>query len=373
MKLVASKQERDLAAMLRNVLATECPPELPRSFKETGDRRVPGQLWNTLTNVGVLGLPFDEHYGGSSGSLDDLGVFFVEAGRVLCPTVVHSALYSGLAIDRLGDDAQRQRYLGRLCAGKLHGAIALWNPRDASDLRPTLTAERAPGGWRVSGTLDFVADADLADVLVVTAGTAELAEPRRTLGLCIDTTIGVRVEPLQAMAGRSLCRVVLKGVHVPESQVLPATGSGELRRLANTVVVLQCLDMVGGADAVLRRTVGHTTSRHQFGRPIGSFQAAQHLVANMHIALTSARLASRSALFWLGRGRMATRETAIARMHAATAYKRITLDAHQLHGGMGYVRETDLHLWSERARTFATIDGTAEVAAGWLRGEVGLG
>ena len=140
--------------------------------------------------------------------------------------------------------------------------------------------------------------------------------------------------------------------------------------MAHTVTALHCLEMVGGAESVLQRTVEHVVGRHQFGRPIASFQAAQHLVANMHIALQSARLASRSAVFWLGQGRLATRETAIARMHATDAYKRITLDAHQLHGGMGYVLETDLHLWSARARTLATLGGTADTAAEWLTREV---
>ncbi|ETB03531.1 acyl-CoA dehydrogenase, partial [Mycobacterium avium subsp. paratuberculosis 10-5864] len=139
-----------------------------------------------------------------------------------------------------------------------------------------------------------------------------------------------------------------------------------LRRLANTAVALGSLDLVGVGQAVLDRTVDYTKLRHQFGRSIASFQAAQHVVANMHIALAAARLAAHAAVFWLGRGRTASRETAVARMHAATAARLITLDAHQLHGGMGYVTETDLHLWSERARLGSTLGGGADVAASWL-------
>jgi alkylation response protein AidB-like acyl-CoA dehydrogenase len=143
----------------------------------------------------------------------------------------------------------------------------------------------------------------------------------------------------------------------------------DLRRVANAAVALLCLDLVGVAEAVLQRTVDYTKMREQFGRPIASFQAAQHLVADMHIALAAARLAAQSAVFWIGRGRTATRETAIAKMRAA-AVKQITLDAHQLHGGMGYVVDTDLHLFSERARVLATIGGGADIAAKWLEGEM---
>ena len=138
-------------------------------------------------------------------------------------------------------------------------------------------------------------------------------------------------------------------------------------------MALGSLDLVGVGQAVLDRTVDYTTLRHQFGRPIASFQAAQHLIANMHIALSAARLAAHSAAFWIGRGRTGTRETAIARMHAATAARLITQDAHQLHGGMGYVTETDLHLWSERARVGSTFGGGADVAAAWLETEGSAG
>jgi alkylation response protein AidB-like acyl-CoA dehydrogenase len=136
--------------------------------------------------------------------------------------------------------------------------------------------------------------------------------------------------------------------------------------VANAAVALGSLDLVGVGQAVLDRTVDYIKLRHQFGRPIASFQAAQHLIANMHIALAAARLAAHSAVFWIGSGRTAVRETAIARMHAAAAARLITLDAHQLHGGIGYVTETDLHLWSERARLGSTLGGTADVAASWL-------
>ena len=121
-------------------------------------------------------------------------------------------------------------------------------------------------------------------------------------------------------------------------------------------------------EAALQRTVDYTVMRHQFGRPIASFQAAQHLVANMHIALSAARLAAWAAVSLLGDGQLATRQTAVARMHAASAAKLVTLDAHQLHGGMGYVVDTDLHRYSERARVLSTLGGGADIAATWLEG-----
>jgi alkylation response protein AidB-like acyl-CoA dehydrogenase len=176
----------------------------------------------------------------------------------------------------------------------------------------------------------------------------------------------VTVEPLAMAGGHRAFTVRFDDVAVGADASLGDVRREGLRRVANAAVALGSLDLVGVGHAVLDRTVEYTKLRHQFGRPIASFQAAQHLIANMHIALAAARLAAHSAVFRLARGRLATRETAIARMHAAAAARLITLDAHQLHGGMGYVTETDLHLWTERARLGSTLGGGADVAAGWL-------
>jgi alkylation response protein AidB-like acyl-CoA dehydrogenase len=219
------------------------------------------------------------------------------------------------------------------------------------------------------GEADFVADADLADLIVVSADAGG-----RTLGFVVEAgSSGLAVEPVAIMGGHRAFTVAFDDAPVDDPRRILGGVEGlperELRRVANAAVALLCLDLVGVAEAVLQRTVDYTKMREQFGRPIASFQAAQHLVADMRIALSAARLAAHSAVFWIGRGRTATRETAIARMRAA-AVKQITLDAHQLHGGMGYVLDTDLHLFSERARVLSTLGGGADIAAKWLEGEM---
>jgi alkylation response protein AidB-like acyl-CoA dehydrogenase len=145
-----------------------------------------------------------------------------------------------------------------------------------------------------------------------------------------------------------------------------------LRWVSNATLALQCMEMVGGASAVVDRTVEYTKMRHQFGRPIASFQAAQHLAADMWLALQNARMSAHAAMWWVSRGDTATRAVAIANMHCSAAYKQISWTAHQLHGGMGFVKETDLHLWSERAKITEVRGGSADVAARWLQAELGL-
>lgn len=371
MRLLPDQDERDLAATLRALLAAECPTTLARRFRDCPEEEMPDRLWTALVEAGVFGLSLPTEYGGAGGDLSALGVFYVEAGRALCPTIVHSTVQAALAIEVLGDAEHRAAWLPGLSAGTTRATTSLFSPRDAAVITPELSARRdADGSWRLRGRADFVLDANLADYLVVSG-----ADDEQTLGFVVGThAAGVHLEPLPVLGGYRVFRVDLDDVRVadPHAVLSGPHGNGlpedALRREANTAVALLSLDLVGVGEAVLQRTVDYTKARKQFGRPIASFQAAQHLVANMHIALTAARLAAHSAVFWIDDGDT-TWETAIARMHAATAAKLITLDAHQLHGGMGYVLETDLHLFSERARVMSTLGGGADVAATWLLSE----
>lgn len=351
-------EQREFAAALRALLAAESPVSLVRGT----DRSIPA-LWKALADAGVFGLAISPEYGGSGGSLDDLAVFYTEAGRALCPTTAHSTIQAAVAIDQLGAPAAKAAWLPALTNGSIRGTTALWSARDAAVVSPVLRADTAAAGaWRLTGSVDYVADADVADLIVVSAQARE-----RTLVFVADPRAGgVTMEPLAMAGGHRASAVCFDDVVVGADRLLGDAAQPELRRVANTAVALGSLDLVGVGQAVLDRTVDYTKLRHQFGRPIASFQAAQHLIANMHIAVAAARLAAHSAVFWLARGRTATRETAIARMHAATAARLVTLDAHQLHGGMGYVTETDLHLWTERARLGSTLGGGADVAAAWL-------
>ena len=365
MKATLTAEQRDFASSSRALLSAECPSSLVRALGEPGADRTTPALWKALADAGVFGLAVGEDYGGSGGSLDDLAVFYTEAGRALCPTTVHSTVAAALAIDQLCSPDIKAAWLPELASGNARGTTALWNARDAGVVLPMLHANPAErGSWRLTGVADYVADADIANIAVVSAGD-DTGGRTLVFAVGLDAT-GVSMEPLTMAGGHRAFTVRFDDVVVTADALAGDREHEALRRMANAAVALGSLDLVGVGQAVLERTVDYTKLRHQFGRPIASFQAAQHLIANMHIALAAARLAAHSAIFWIARGRIAVRETAIARMHAATAARLITLDAHQLHGGIGYVTETDLHLWTERARLGSTLGGGADVAAAWL-------
>lgn len=382
MRLVPTEEQSELRSVLRSVFTKECPPSLVRQWKTTGTDGAgpvfPDSLWRTLTELGVFGLAIDEQFGGSGATLDELGIVHSEAGRALCPSIVYSTLSFGIAVNCLAGRSLREQYLPAVAAGEQRATVALWDAADAHDVRPTLTATRADGGWTISGVLPFVENAELADVLLTTATATVFAEPDRVLGLLVEPGAEGWASTRQpTIAGEHQCRVELDGLFVSDARVLAGADDGglgldDVRWVADVVTALQCMEMAGGGAAVLERTVEYVRTRHQFGHPIGSFQAVQHIVADIHIALEAARLTAASAVWWLAKGERAGRQVATAKMHASEAYKWATLNAHQVHGGMGYVRETDLHLWSERAKVSEIRGGTADIAARWLEEEIGL-
>ncbi len=324
----------------------------------------------------MFGLALAAEYGGQGASLYELGLAFQEGGRVLCPTAVYSTLLFAVGLTRLGTDAQQAAYLPRLAAGDLHATTAMWNPSERAESGAERGRRARRRRLRLTGVLSSSRHASVADAILVSADVSGHDDKPAVAGFIVEPgRAGWSAVDRRTIAGERQAWITLDGYVVPDSArlALPAPANADdLRWFATAAVALQCMEMAGGAAAVLDRTVAYIKTREQFNRPIGQFQAAQHHIANMRIALETARLTAAHAVWSAGRGQTPLRAAAIAKMHASEAYKFITLTAHQLHGGMGFVRETDLHLWSERAKVTELQGGTADVAASWLQSALDL-
>lgn len=382
-RIAETEEQLALRELARDLFTAYCPPEVTRGLKAgvpgPADGTAPdAALWSALAKAGLLGLAIPEDLGGEGAGLYELGVLFHEGGRALAPTRFYTTQFFALAIERLAEKDTAQNLLRPVCSGDVTATLACWNPADASDLRPPLRAQQVDGRWVLDGTIENVSNADRATRLLVTAAAPISGHPDRVLGFVLNPRVpAVARQALRTIAGDSSSRLVVDGYRVDidagdagDAVLSGLDGSGlserGLRWVAQVAVALQSMEMAGGAQAVLDRTVAYVSEREQFGRPIGSFQAVQHQIADCRIAVEGARLAAGRAVFQLGLGEIATRGVAIAKMHASRAYVDTTLTAHQLHGGMGYVRDTDLHLWSERAKVTEVAGGNADVAAGWL-------
>jgi alkylation response protein AidB-like acyl-CoA dehydrogenase len=381
MRISLTEEQIFLQKSMKDLFAKECPPELVRKVREDGTDGTAPELWKALTGAGVFGLPFAEDVGGEGGNAFDLGLVYEQAGRFLCPTLVYTSLAFGLAIDRLASAEQAGPLLRRLAAGELTGTVSLGNPGDPRQIDDSVVASRRAGAWVLNGKLAFLQNGDVAQRVLVLARTDRRDGPERLVGFVLSPGgPGWNHRRLRTFGHDVQVHVVLDDVGIDdsddESMVIGASGPGlprtDVSAIRNLLTSLQCMEMVGGAAGVLDRTVDYVKVRHQFSRPIASFQAVQHHVADMRMAIDGARLVAYQAIWWTALGHVAEREVAIAKLRCNSAYKRATLTAHQLHGGMGYLRETDLHMWSERAKVTELLDGTDEIQIARIGRALGL-
>jgi 3-oxocholest-4-en-26-oyl-CoA dehydrogenase beta subunit len=361
-----SEDQVALEDSCRKLLEREWPLEDALATLGPGGSGHSSQLWDRLVEAGWLGLPFAADLGGAGGDLVDLGLCCRAAGERRVPNTFHSCIFAGLLVDRLGSEAQKKQYLEPIIAGGALATVAYCEPHAAEEPRLfKTTAARTESGWVLDGVKTFVPDVETAPVVLVLAST-RFNSDRTGWGLFAvtrDRIVG-RARRHGALGADPLYRIDLEKVEVPRDALLGGESAlPQTLDIFNDVVeqatALQCMEMVGGASAVLSRTVEYVSERQQHGRAIGSFQAVQHMLANVAIQLDGARVAALQALFVKARGQSAAREVAIAKIAAGETFSSATVAAHQVWGAMGYARESGLYLWSERAKVTDARFGTS--------------
>lgn len=358
MDLAPSDEQQAIQQHARRFLAAEITRERRLAWD-----RLPGgwddRFWQAVGELGWLGLALPESVGGQGASLLDLGLLVEEWGRAVAPFGLFAAVAGGLALDALGTEPQRREWLPRVArgAGLLGLAVA---ERDAVlEPRAFATAVTREGGrLRLDGEKRWVLQGATADAFLVAArdgaGVSVVLVPA--------ATPGVAVQPSTTLAKDRQSTVRFTGVSLPLAACGAAPGDAwsGLEAVRGTLAALLCADLVGGAEAVLEMTVRYVGEREQFGVKLGTFQAVQQMIAVMAIELEGARHVTRQALWRLAARQPAEREVAIAKAWTGRAYREITLLAHQLHGGAGYVVEHELHRHTLRAKQAELLFGSTE-------------
>ena len=355
MDLGLSEIQQMLKNSAREFLAQECPLTLVREM-EAEERGYTDELWRQLAGLGWTGVAFPEQYGGTGGDFLDLAVLLEETGRALLPgPFFATVVLGGLTILDAGTDAQKQEILPGLCSGQLLLTLALTEA--SATYEPwgiATTATREGGAFRIDGAKLFVPQAHTADLLLVAARTTESADPAQgiTLFLIPANAAGLTINPLATISADRQCEVILEGVQAPADAVLGAVDGGWplIQRALQRAVAGQCLEMLGGAEAVLEMTVEYAKQRTQFGRPVGTFQAVQHHCANMATDVEGCRHIAYQAAWKIASGAPAEREVAMAKAWVSSAYQRVCNLAHQCHGAIGFTKEHDLQLYTRRAK-----------------------
>ena len=355
MDLGFSEVQQMLKSSAQEFLSQECPLTLVRAMEEdsAGDN---DQLWRQIASLGWTGVAFPESYGGTGGDFLDLAVLLEEMGRALCPSPFFSTVVlGGMTVLDAGSDSQKQDIVTRICDGQMLMTLALTEQTASYEAWGVeAVATRQGDNYVLEGTKLFVPDAHVADLILVAARTSDSTDPAQGISLFLVPlgTSGITVTQMSTIAADRQCEVVLNQVSVPSSSVLGEIDQGWpiLQRTLERATAGKCIEMLGGAAAVVDMTIEYVKGRTQFGRPIGSFQAVEHHCANMATDVEGSRVVAYQAAWKVSEGVPAQREVSVAKAWVSAAYQRVCSTAHQTHGAIGFTKEHDLQLYTRRAK-----------------------
>jgi alkylation response protein AidB-like acyl-CoA dehydrogenase len=363
MDFAFSEEQEMLRRSARDFLAKECPPKLVRKLMEGPDAYDPA-LWKKMAGLGWTSLGIPESYGGAGGFLD-LIVVLEECGRALLPGPFFATM--GLAVPALieaGSEAQKKEVLGAIAEGKARATLALTEPSGRWDAASvTLAAKPAGGGWQLDGVKLFVPDAESADYTVVAARTRAEGEDGISLFLIKGRPKGMIVTPLKTLdMTRRWNEVRFDRVELSADALMgpPHKAWPALKRALEWATGALCAEMVGGAQKVLEASTEYAKTRHQFGKPIGIYQAVSHKLADMLVLSESGRSATYYAA-WTVEADAPDRALAssMAKAYVSDAYRKVAGDGIQVHGGIGFTWEHDMHLYFKRAKASEVTLGDA--------------
>jgi alkylation response protein AidB-like acyl-CoA dehydrogenase len=343
------KQLRDEA---RKFLSEQCPPKAVRAVLD-GKAPLDKRLWKGLAEMGFLGVAIPESYGGTGAGHLELCVIAEEMGRALAPVPFSSTVY--LAAEALllaGSEAQKQKWLPLIAKGEAIGTLALFEGKgNPSPQSVELTAN----GGVLNGTKKPVPDGAIADFAVVAARTGSSGcETDISLFLVDLRSDGVEVEDLTNLdPTRGQAEITFKNC---KGEPLGRANEGWsiVAQVLDRAAVLIAFEQVGGADRALEMGRDYALDRIAFGRPIGSFQAVKHMLADMYVSATLARSNCYYGAWALSTNASELPEAAAAaRISATQAFQHCAKNNIQVHGGMGFTWEFDCHMYYRRANATA--------------------
>ena len=335
------------------------------------EERIPDEVLAEMKELGFFGLPFPEQYGGLEAgelgyclAMEELGHANAAISNIIGG---HSSL-SGMAIYKDGSDDLKSRYLPEMCAGRKIGAFGLTEPNAGSDAAHIqVTAMRDGDGYRIHGTKMWVTNGPIADVITVFAVTDKEKGTKGITAFAVDTAQeGVRVGKIDekmGLHGSLTSEVIFDDAWVPADNVIGEEGHGfrtAMKTLDAARVALGA-SCVGQAQAMLDRAVQWSKQRQQFGRPIGTNQAIQWMMADSEVDIHAGRMMVYNAAWKIDTGQRASHEAAIVKVYCSEMANRVADRCVQVHGGMGYMRELDVERFYRDARILRIYEGTSEV------------
>lgn len=371
--------QRAILDSIDRFMARKFPPEAVREHDMA--HRFPANLLHGFGDLGILGLPFPEEYGGMGCDWRTVVLVQERLGR---HAAIAAALYSitvdfgGMSLLHAGTDAQKNRHLSALIQGHGQYALALTEPEagtDAAALR--CRAVRTANGWRLNGRKTWISCADTADYLVTACRTGSgTGRDGISMLLVPRATAGIHMTVLPKIGNNSMPSfdIAFDDVEVPEDSLLGTEGDG-FRVLMSTLQYSrsgQAANAVGQAQAVVEMVGTHLKEREQFGAPLARFQVLRHRLVDMQMRVNQARLMLYRLAWMIDHGQRARAESAMAKILASETLQYVTHHGMQMMASTAYAAESDLARHWRDARLYTFGEGTNEMLRDLIAKEMGL-
>jgi alkylation response protein AidB-like acyl-CoA dehydrogenase len=375
-----TEEQMMLQQNLRRFVSKECPDELVRKWDE--NREYPYALYDKIVDMGLIGLPFPEVYGGTDGSAIDMLIVGEEMGRKGYDLAAMYGLpiFNALNVLHWGTQEQKDYYISGVIQGKLRLSICITEPNAGSDVGGIKTvATREGDTFILNGQKVFATGAHLKNNTMVLFARTDLnvSHHNGLSAFLVDSTLpGIEIRRLDTLGRRIVTtnEVFLTNVRIPEDKLLgPLNGGWQ--------VLLSGLDLerlftscayVGNAQTAVDETLEYAKQRVQFGKPIGDFQAIAHMLANIQTEVDAARLLTYRAGWMLSNGQPCVREVSMAKLFGSEAFVRATEVGMQVMGGYGYVMEYNMQRHFRDARIVTITAGSSQMQRNIIARSMGL-
>lgn len=358
--------------LIKNTVREFAEKEIaPRAEEIDATDQFPADIFKRMGELGLLGIPFEEAYGGANGGYVSLLIALEEIARVSGTVAIILDAQTSLCcepIHRFGTEAQKKKYLPGLVSGEKIGAFGLTEPGAGSDAGATRTSAVRDGDeWVLNGEKIFITNGSLADVLVVTARTDPVKGTRGISSFIIEKgTPGFkpgRDEKKMGLKGSVTSQLFFENCRIPAANLVGKENEGFRQFLATLDAGRLAISAmaVGLAQGALDKAVAYAKERVQFGKPIAEFEAIQWMAAEMATEIEAARLMVQRAAWMREQGLRYTKEASMAKLFATQVSERACYKAIQIHGGYGYVRDYAVERMYRDQRLCAIGEGTNEI------------
>jgi alkylation response protein AidB-like acyl-CoA dehydrogenase len=343
----------------------------PGALDRDRTKQFPEEIFKKLADIGIMGLPFPEEYGGGGADTVSFAIVTEELSRACGSTgITYSAHISlgGAPLNLFGTKEQKQKYLTPICTGESFGAFGLTEPNAGSDAGGTKTSAREDNGqFVINGNKCFITNASYAKHLALTAVTGEKDGNKEISAIIVPTNANgfsvIDNYEKMGLNSSNTTELVLEDVRVPVENLLGKRGEGFkqfLITLDGGRIGIGAM-AVGIAQGAYERALAYAKERRQFGKSLSSFQAIQFKLADMAMKIELARNMVYKAAWLKDQGRPFSKESAMCKLYASEICMEVTDQAVQIHGGYGYMKEYHVERMMRDAKLLEIGEGTSEV------------